>query len=177
MGYYGIKSKILIVVLVLISTECFADDKWFLTVGGWSYHTSARGFKFDGERTRNEVHNPFGIEYEVDQKDYTLSMEWITFVNSYYQQSSAINFSYLRKTSYGNFGFKLGVVTGYEEKRYDFDNRKITLNPDSNKYMFLPLPVYSIKYRSLKFEISFAPKIDKAPASSGAYMVVVKTLL
>ncbi len=170
-----INMKFIFVLLLLISTECFAENKWYLAVGGWSYHTSARDYKFDGKRTRNEVHHPFGIEYEVDQKDYTLSLEWITFVNSHYQQSNAINLSYFQKTGYGNFGFKLGVVTGYEKKTYNLaEGHKTVINSGGSEYIFVPLPTYSIKFRSLKFDLSFAPRSDQDPTSSNTFIFLLK---
>lgn len=168
--------KFIIFGLILFSfvPDLKAENKWYFTFGGWSYHTSARDYKFDFERISNETHNPIGYEYEVDQKRTIYSFEGITFNNSYYIQSNAFCTSYQFKYRYGNIGGKSCISTGYKKRIFKLDDEERTINNVESEYVFYIFPVYSFKIKSLKFELSYSPKGDENKDSTDVFMLTTK---
>jgi len=159
----------------MITPDLRAENKLYFTFGGWSYHPSARDYKFDLERTKNETHNPIGFEYEVNQKNTVYSFEGITFNNSYYIQSVALCSSYKWRYKYGNIGGKSCFSTGYEKKIFELNEETRTINKDGNKYIFFLLPVYSFNIKLIKFELSYVPKVDSGVTSpSDVFMLITK---
>lgn len=99
---------------------------FFLTLNGWSYH-------FDREPNWNEQNNITGFEYQYSESQ---SVECATFINSFYDQSTACGFDF----STGNISIKVGLVSGYRDR-----------------VLFYALPTLKYKYELLKLDLIVVP--------------------
>jgi len=156
------------------------EGKFLLIVNGSSYHLYDRDRKFDFERTRNESHAAVGLEYEFKSDSNVIkSASCISFRNSYYTSSVYCGGSYKMKDkllSKGNYyGFKYGLVTGYEKKEYiEGDDIRI-INKYDLKYTPVAYPSYWIREDSYELELSYI--INPVARKEDVFTFLIKIVL
>lgn len=96
---------LIIIVLLILSTNTTAEDKVSFLFGGWSKH-----YIQEDTTNFNESHNLIGIEYH----------NWVLFTynNTYYNQSTFVGYKFpLWKKSNFTFNGTVGLVDGYTKEQ------------------------------------------------------------
>jgi len=170
---------IVLSLLICISAPGIqAKEKWWLVAGGWSYHTSARDYKYDWKNKLNETHESIGFEYEKITNGDIYSVEAVTFLNSYHDRSVAFLAGRKWDYWYGGLGVKIGAATGYKEKKfYNIYHKKRRINNGNNGVLFLAMPFYTIDLGRLRGDFAFVPRSGADRTSSHVFIFTAKILL
>lgn len=122
---------IVVGAMLLSSTSALSEEYDFkLYFGGWSKHLQ--------DKNQNETHNTVGLNYK--------NFEVLNFNNSYNNNSTFVGYHY-KFNEY--FGLRGGVVSGYDNLKYNFHG-------------FVPMIQPTISFEVLTFgiEVGYIPYTD-----------------
>ncbi len=157
---------------------------FILTIQGFSYHTDNRDLTFNGRRTKNEIHNALGLEYEKKIDGNLFTYGAMFFKNSFYTRSYLLQTQYkwiTKNRFYRDYiGLKAGIVTGYGQREVcDYPKRRkidCTINIGMPEYLPFIFPTYSIKNKGYELEFMYLPRnpLKNAEDKTHIFIMLIK---
>ncbi|MFV2055141.1 MAG: hypothetical protein ACC707_01685 [Thiohalomonadales bacterium] len=156
--------KIFIAVFLLISLNANADS---LDVNIASLHVGSSNYNFNQEN--------LGLGYTYDISDY-LDASAGFYKNSYYKTSTYLMIGLHQDMGWWDFGFKFGVVTGYDDiavkngctgshnmGRYTTIERPFCEKGNGlknyDKYQIMAMPTLTVKHDNHALQIGLIPGV------------------
>jgi len=158
----------LLSLLPLTSVSASEDNNVWLTVGGFSYHSSG---------DFNQVNPGLGVELPFNYSEGTTFSVGF-YKNSYDRRSNyaAFNTSLVKSDHY-SLGLSYGVVSGYGtwEKKYHYERNKNEYAYEyHDKWKAVVLPTLTLEYDNIGVNVMFIPKIEAKGTNALALQFKVK---